>query len=202
MIKNNTKFLTLFLLPALLVFSIPSTSFAAECPAFPKLSFWGDLSHDTVQNYVESKFDGDWSAYVERLIYIKKGLKDIQDRGKSALVKLKGREVVLKGEKLRNYLLLSQTRINVIQCLADQMEVADLQNFATAAGGDAILEQASLSDSDDYRTFLTLPTRLMTKLRKQAIRRSLVESQKVSVNDIISRTLQREFGRTGGLIAH
>lgn len=176
-----------------LTFSAPSQ--AADCAPFPKLDLWGDLSHDSVQRYVEDKFDGDWDAYVERLKYIKKGLQNIHSRGKGALIKMKGKKVVVRGKKLENYLHLSNTRIGIVRCLADA-ELNSFQNFATAAGGDATGDVHSL-DKDDYRTYLTLPNDLMAKLRKQAVRRSLIENQKVSVNDIITRTLRSEFEVTG-----
>ena len=195
MVKIKNKLLAAFLFSAVAALSFPTPS-AAECPDFPKLSFWGDLNHDSVQLYVETKFEGDWDAYIERLQYIKKGLQEIHGRGKGAMIKMKGRKVVFKGEKLRNYLRLSNTRIAVVRCLAEEMEVAGLQDFATAAGGNDPLETAE-APQEDYRTFVILPTKLIVKLRKQAIHRSLVENQKVSVNDIITRTLRSEFARTG-----
>ena len=56
---------------------------------------------------------------------------------------MKGRKVVLKGEKLLNYLRLSNTRINIVRCLADEMDAAGLQDFATAAGGNDPVETAA-----------------------------------------------------------
>ena len=193
--NNKIKIFIFLLIPAFAFFSFPTASSAAECAAFPKLSFWGDLSHDNVRRQVENKFDGDWEAYVDKLTYIKLGLQKIHDRGKGAVIKLKGREITLKGKKLRNYLLLSGTRIKIARCLADEMEIADLQNFATAAGGNDPVETAQ--DSEDARTFVILPARLMVKLRKLAVRRSMVENQMVSVSDIITRKLRDEFKRTG-----
>ncbi|MDA1091153.1 MAG: hypothetical protein O3A85_12680 [Proteobacteria bacterium] len=191
----------MLLLPALAFLSFPNNASAAECPAFPKLSFWGDLSHDSVQSYVDSKFDGDWGAYIERMGDISRGLKEIHDRGKSALVTLKDRKVVLEGGKLGNYILLSKTRLKIIRCLAEANDTAAIQNFATAAGGnDANTTPVSLNQinaANEYRTYLRLPGSLVAKLRKQAVRRSLVENQQVSVNDIITRTLKSEFGGAG-----
>lgn len=201
MIRNKAKLFAILLLPAIAFLSIPNGAAAAECPAFPKLSFWGDLSHDSVQQYVEQKFAGDWGAYLERLEYIKKGLRGIHDRGKGALIKMKGRKVVLKGEKLGNYILLSETRIGIVRCLADQMEASGLQDFATAAGGNGPVEVVKYTEparnQDAYRMYVTLPLDLVVKLRQRAVRRSLIENQKVSVNDIITRALESEFGRTG-----
>ena len=196
LLKIKNKLFAALLLGALAALSFPTPSTAADCQAFPKLTFWGDLSHDSVQNYVETKFDGDWDTYIERLQYIKKGLQEINSQGKGALIKMKGRKVVLKGEKLLNYLRLSNTRINIVRCLADKMDAAGLQDFATAAGGNDPVETAAAPE-EDYRTLMILPKKLIIKLRKIAVHRGLIENQLVTVNDIISRILRTEFARSG-----
>ncbi len=192
------RFFTIFALGV--AFALFQTSPAsAECQAFPKLEFWGDMSHASVQDYVETKFEGDWDLYLEKLERIKKGLERIQKRGKGAVIKLKGRRVTLRGGKLGNYIQLSGERMDVVRCLADETEMADLQNFATAAGGNAQDISSDFPDpvkkSEGYRTYVTLPQALVVKLRKQAARRSLIENRKVSVNDIITRSLRQQFAR-------
>ncbi len=173
----------------------------AACPAFPKLQFWGDLTHDSMRTYVDNRFDGDWDAYIDKLERIKAGLQGIHGRGKGAVIKLKGRRVILKGAKLGDYLQLSGIRLGVVRCLAEEAEINNLQNFATAAGGDGATITSDLpkpaAKRDDYRTFVTLPQSLVAKLRKRAERRSRIENQKVSVNDIIVRALKNRYGRDG-----
>lgn len=167
----------------------------AACPAFPKLQFWGDLSHGSVRAYVEDRFDGDWNDYIGRLERIKNGLQGIHGRGKGAVIKFKGRRVTLKGAKLGDYLQLSGVRLGVVRCLAEEAEINDLQNFATAAGGNDTPSDfpKPAVKREGYRTYVTLPLSLVAKLRKQATRRSLIEGQKVSVNDIIVRSLKSRY---------
>lgn len=178
---------------------LQSSPASAACRAFPEVEFWEGMSHASVRDYVETKFDGDWSTYIERLERIKKGLENIQKRGKGAIIKRKGRRITLRGGKLGNYIRLSDKRIDVVRCLADNAEMDSLQNFATAAGGDAQDNSynfpAPVEKSEGYRTYVTLPQTLVVELRKQAKRRSLIENHKVSVNDIIVWSLQQRYAK-------
>ena len=71
----------------------------AACPAFPKLQFWGDMSHGSVRAYVEDRFGGDWDAYIDKLERISAGLLGIHGRGKGAIIRLKGRKVTSEGRR-------------------------------------------------------------------------------------------------------
>jgi len=194
----KTRFIPVFALGV--VFALFQTRPAsAECLAFPKLEFWGAMSYVSVQDFVETKYEGDWDIYIEKLERILKGLKRIQRRGKGAVVKLKGRRVTLRGGKLGNYIKLSGERMEIVRCLADEAEMADLQNFATAAGGNAKDDTSAFTSPiekrDGYPTYVTIPRTLAVKLRKQAARRSLTENHEVSVNDIIVRSLRQKYAR-------
>ena len=195
---NAIKFLTVLSLGT--VFALFQTGLAsAECQAFPKIEFWGDMSHTSVRDYVETRFDGDWDTYIEKLERIKKGLENIQKRGKGAVIKRKGQRITLRGGKLGDYIQLSGKRIDVVRCLADNAEIDDLQNFATAAGGDtrdiSYNLPAPVDKTEVYRTYVTLPLALVAELRKQAKRRSFIENRKVSVNDIITRSLRQRYAK-------
>jgi hypothetical protein len=195
--KIKNKILLVFALGAFFtVFQAGPAS--AECQAFPKLAFWGDMSHDSVKNYVETKYDGDWASYIGKLEKIKKGLTNIQQRGKGAVIKLQDRKVTLRGGKLGDYIQKSIVRIDTVRCLADEAEMDNLQNFATAAGGNDAKDDysafpAPVSRRDELRTYVTLPMSLVVELRKQATRRSLIENRKVSVNDVITRSLRKRY---------
>ncbi len=198
MIPIKVKIFSLALVFATAAFVAPHQARAqAECPAFPKLQFWGDLTHGSMRTYVDDRFGGDWDAYIGKLERISAGLQGIHRRGKGAVIKLKGRKVTLKGAKLDDYLQLSGTRLNVVRCLAEEAGINDLQNFATAAGGNDAASNFSkpVAKRQGYRTYVTLPQNLVAKLRKQAERRSLLENRKVSVNDIIVRSLKSRYLR-------
>jgi len=110
---------------------------------------------------------------------------------------MKGRRVTLRGIKLGNYIQLSDKRMDIVRCLAEQAEMADLQNFETAAGGNAQENSfkfgSPVEKNEGYRTYVTIPRTLAVELRKQAARRSLIENRDVSVNDIIVRALRWIF---------
>ena len=77
--------------------------------------------------------------------------------------------------------------------------MADLQNFETAAGGNAQENSFKLGSpvekNEGYRTYVTIPRTLAVELRKQAARRSLIENRDVSVNDIIVRALRMKYAK-------
>ena len=153
------------------------------------------MSHGSVRAYVEDRFGGDWDAYIDKLERISAGLLGIHGRGKGAIIRLKGRKVTLKGVGLSDYMQLSSVRLGVVRCLAEEAD--SLQDFATAAGGNDTHSDSPkpAAKRQDYRIIVTLPQSLVAKLRKQATRRSLIENQKVSVNDIIVRSLKSRYLR-------
>ena len=154
------------------------------------------MSHGSVRAYVEDRFGGDWDAYIDKLERISAGLLGIHGRGKGAIIRLKGRKVTLKGVGLSDYLQLSSVRLGVVRCLAEEAEADSLQDFAAAAGNDTHSDSPKpAAKRQDYRIIVTLTQSLVDKLRKQATRRSLIENQKVSVNDIIVRSLKSRYLR-------
>ena len=53
----------------------------AECPTFPKVALWGNISHDKAIRYVAKKHDGDWSPYVKKWQRQLAKVMTIRDRG-------------------------------------------------------------------------------------------------------------------------
>ena len=168
------------------------------CPSFPKVSFWGKLTHDSTRQHVKDKLKGDWGAYLERLQRQQTTLRKIHQRGSGAVIKRKGKKIRLAGDQLEKYLKFAQRRISVVQCLAEMEEATGLADFATAAGTPSkapVMKKASKSfrsggDAKD-RTFITLPKSLLVMLRKKAARKSLKTTKKVTVNDVIVEILKR-----------
>ena len=72
----------------------------AQCPEFPDVEIWGNISHQSVTNYVNRKLGGDWDAYADRLTKILTRLEDLHSKGKAVIVKMKGKRARFRGEAL------------------------------------------------------------------------------------------------------
>lgn len=109
----------------------------AECPSFPKVAWWGTLSHDKAIRYVEKKHEGDWSNYKNKWQRQLAKVESIRDRGGSIVFKKRG--IRLKGDALGDYVVKLKKRVSVIDCLAEEDEIRTaeaekLEKFSTAAG--------------------------------------------------------------------
>ena len=165
-----------------------------ECPAFPKVSFWGEMTHDSVRKHVEDKLGGNWGAYVKKLKRQQKTLARFQTRKKTIAIKRKGRKIKLAGKQLAKYVEFSRQRLGVITCLAAKEGTGGLNEFATAAGtpkqSDAS-KTAAPGNKNMQRTPITLPKELLTKLRNLAKRQSQKEDRKISVSEVVVKILEK-----------
>ncbi|MBC8338260.1 MAG: hypothetical protein H8E39_06175 [Alphaproteobacteria bacterium] len=174
------------------VLMLPRSGATQEiCPDFPKVDFWGELTHDSVTQHVNQTLSGDWDAYLERLKRQHTSLTLIRGRGKVARVSRGGRRVVLKGAALSQYLSYSQERIAVLECLAARAKASGSAKAQITKDA----QEPSQTESLDKKTFLSLPADLLEKLRAEAVRRSKKENRKFSVNDIIVETLKEQLKR-------
>ena len=39
---------------------------AQECDPYPKVAWWGALSHESVTKYVRNRHNGEWNAYIQK----------------------------------------------------------------------------------------------------------------------------------------
>jgi len=88
----------------------------AQCAAFPKVAWWGAMSHDRVVRYVNRKHKGDWNRYIAKWEKQLKIMTDIYDRDSTAVIRKRG--VSLRGESLGDYISQIVDRISVTRCLA------------------------------------------------------------------------------------
>lgn len=173
----------------------------AECPRFPVVAFWGEITHESVSLHVDAKLSGDWDTYIDQLQYQYTKLKDIHERGSAVAIKRSGKKIRLAGKKLAKYLKLSAIRLAVIRCLAEVAEMADLSNFSTAAGSPSDLPEsdAPMATRRDEaymrRTYIILPDHLLVRLRGIAVRRGLEEKRQTSVSEIIVELLEQGLRR-------
>ncbi len=170
-----------------------------KCPVFPKVTFWGELTHQSVRRHVDDKLAGDWGRYLKQLKRHQTALSRIHNRGAGAVIKRKGRKIKLAGKQLAKYLYYSKKRISVVSCLSKMESAAGLANFSTAAGTPKDLTPKSKAKAPAQgkesmgRTYVTLPKKLLAKLRKKAVRQSLKDARQISVSEIIVEILEREM---------
>ena len=183
-----------------MVYPLPGMTETA-CPSFPKVSFWGKLTHDSTRQHVKDNLDGDWGGYLERLQRQQATLGKIHERDSGAVIKRKGRKLKLSGNSLAKYLRYGDERLAVVRCLAEEEETRGLGDFSTAAGGPADMARDDASKAAPggmasmSRTFITMPNILLKKLRKMAVRQSVKDGKKIAVSDIVVEILERELKR-------
>ncbi len=94
-----------------------------QCRPFPKVAWWKFKSHASVTGYVYRKYRGNWRAYIASWSRRLSKLRDIHDRGSSAVTNT---GELLKGPRLAAYIGKMQTRISVTRCLAEKMGGSDI----------------------------------------------------------------------------
>ncbi len=99
----------------------------ARCQAFPKVTWWGNISHDRVISYVSRKQGGDWNRYIAKWERQLKSMVDIYDRNSTAVIRKRG--VRLSGDELGDYIVNIVKRISVTRCLAGQKADRSLKTF-------------------------------------------------------------------------
>ena len=90
----------------------------AECPAYPKVAWWGKFSHASTITLVKREHDGDWEPYIEKWEAQLVKLEDISTRGKAIVVTKD--KIKLEGEVLEDYIRKVEERVTVIRCLAEE----------------------------------------------------------------------------------
>lgn len=100
-----------------------SGALGAECPAFPNVSWWGDLSHASVTDYVGVKYGGDWKPYIDKWKRQLAKLRQIQQKGTTAIVRVKtvrSGKIKLRGKMLDSYVSNVDQRLDVMRCLSGE----------------------------------------------------------------------------------
>ncbi|MDP6574685.1 MAG: hypothetical protein QGI63_03980 [Rhodospirillales bacterium] len=91
---------------------------SADCPALPEISWWGTNSHRRMTAYVGRKYDGDWTPYIAKWERYEVRMRDILNRGGTAILKKKG--IKMEGEALAKYAEKIEQRVYVMRCLAGE----------------------------------------------------------------------------------
>ncbi len=200
MLKSSYKGkrLAIAVAAAAMMYSFPGFA-KTDCPSFPKVAFWGEMTHDSVRRHVANKLGGDWVGYLNQLQNKQAKLSGIYERKSGVVIKRNDRKIKLSGDQLAKYLKVSKRRISVVQCLAEMEEANSLDSFSTAAGNPEKFASSSPPEPKASkkermsRTFIKIPNKLLAKLRKMAVRQSLKETRKVSVSEVVVEILKKDL---------
>jgi hypothetical protein len=102
---------------------------ALECDPYPKVAWWGSLSHESVTKYVKNRHNGEWNAYVQKWQNQGNRLKQIFGKGSSVVIKSQG--ITLKGATLGSYIKKMEKRISINKCLVANAASARQSQFAS-----------------------------------------------------------------------
>jgi len=182
---------------AVLVMAVPAHA-GSDCAPFPRISLWGEYTHESVRKHVEQNLGGDWDAYVDEMQRQLDTLRQIHIRGSAVTVSRDGRTVKLAGEQLAQYIMHADRRLGIVRCLAAADEAPAVASFSTAAGTNLATDIQLKRAGDEmlHRTYITVPEDMLDQLRKMAVRRSVKESRPASVSEIVVEILQRELRRS------
>jgi len=111
-----------------IMFTAPQPAQATHCPLFPKVVWWGTLTHEGASETVQQRFSGDWKATIAAWQNNLTKLMAIQKKGSTAAIRYKSKvnghpiqtsKVKLRGKKLDDYINNVWKRLAVMHCLAD-----------------------------------------------------------------------------------
>ncbi len=107
---------------------VPGMARAEHCPTFPKVVWWGSLTHESVTKDVNRRYGGDWKTAIASWQQNLTKLMEIQKKGTTAAIRYKSTvngqprqtsRVKLRGAKLDGYINNVWKRLAVMHCLAD-----------------------------------------------------------------------------------
>jgi rhodanese-related sulfurtransferase len=94
---------------------LTAMSSASSCGVFPKVSWWGNLSHGSVTAFVNRKVNGNWDKYLSKWDKQLSFLLDVRSKGGTIVTPKGGPK--LKGQSLTVYITQVRERIRVTKCL-------------------------------------------------------------------------------------
>jgi len=107
---------------------------SADCPQFPQVNWWGDLTHGTIRQYVKANHDGNWQLYNSKWEQQLSKLINIHSRGGG--IKTPTGENI-KGTRLSTYINQVRLRVEVNFCLAKEIADVDKTDVRIALAKEA-----------------------------------------------------------------
>ena len=105
----------------LVAFSVGLSPAAAQpkktCGLFPHVSWWGDMTHESVRNVVRDRYVGDWRPVIDGLTQQMSTLQMLKEQGRPYAVPNTTRQ--LGGDQLTVYLDQVRLTLSILYCLRD-----------------------------------------------------------------------------------
>lgn len=109
---------------ALLLATQAGAARAAECPTFPYVHWWGNMTHENVRAAVKQQYGGDWRPITQALSTELSKMLALRSQGMSYQVPNTTRK--LSGGQLDVYLDHTRLALSILHCLKGQ-EAKDAQ---------------------------------------------------------------------------
>ncbi|MBC8339939.1 MAG: c-type cytochrome [Alphaproteobacteria bacterium] len=116
------------------------------CDPFPKVVWWENLTHQSVEELVVRRHGGDWQAYIRGWEKNLTKLISIRAKRSRAVIRSqtdKGKRKVLGGKELDAYIDNVAARLAVLRCLADQADAKTKEAGRPSEGQAGTLRQQS-----------------------------------------------------------
>ncbi len=182
-----------------MLFAAAGAAAADTCDPFPSDPYVGAVSHERVIDYVDRKFAGDWSRYIQLQADRIRRIDALAQAGKALPVRHGGGRVDLTGSDLNHYIALARKRLPVLRCLSRRPETvieasaANLNDFATAAGGTQVAVVPKAATADAAKAPETPPAPQQARLQL----RSLVANPPSPPHDLV---ITASCGGSGALV--
>jgi TPR repeat protein len=116
--RQSRPISAVFLGVGIFLASVFASQAEAKCTPYPQVAWWGKLSHEGVNGYVNNKHGGAWPGYLDKWQRQHAFVKFIHAKGLG--IKIRSTGQTLKGQPLGVYIANLAQRVEINQCLAQQ----------------------------------------------------------------------------------
>ena len=99
-----------------LLLALSAASAQAACLGVPENKVWGHVSNDAIARYVETQFNGNWSAYLKKWENRLERVEEIA--AKDGMIVFHNSGLWLREKALRKYVKDVRERLTATQCMA------------------------------------------------------------------------------------
>lgn len=113
------RILALPVLALVLAGPLPAAAQAQRaCAPFPHVTWWGDMTHDTVRAVVRDRYKGNWAPVIDGLTQQMSTMQNLKSQSRPYAVPNSTRQ--LGGDQLTDYLDQVRLSLSILYCLRDR----------------------------------------------------------------------------------